>query len=99
MISDRIIEELVCALSNDEHYLKNPINLPDCGHYACQYCFTEAILNKENKCRKCNKIVASISPKEGILVTKFQDLMNFIMIQTEKQINKLKSKVCNWLKK
>ena len=38
MISEDILEEQKCALSDQEHFIVEPITLPNCGHSVCKKC-------------------------------------------------------------
>ena len=50
MNSEDYFEELICGLSFDRHFVRNPIVLPDCGHSACKNC-----LSNDVKCKICAK--------------------------------------------
>jgi hypothetical protein len=63
MNSEDYFEELICGLSFDRHFVRNPIVLPDCGHSACKNC-----LSNDVKCKICGtEIVRDLSgDKESI---------------------------------
>jgi hypothetical protein len=56
-----ISEELICGLSGENHFTKNPIKLSKCNHSICRNCF-----NKHNREHiKC--LVCGIETKKGDL--------------------------------
>ena len=52
IISIEMLEELKCSLSEDKHFLINPVPLSECGHSVCKIC-----LPKDGgdsiKCKTC----------------------------------------------
>ena len=98
MISDGSYEELVCALSNDKHYLNQPILLTDCGHAACRNCLPKEI-TENAKCKICNQKINRNLENDKIplglhlyLKNSIEHLTNVIERQTQHQINRLRSK-------
>ena len=51
-ISKKIMKEITCCLSNDEHVVIEPIIL-ECGSNACKKCINE--INQFSQCYRCNK--------------------------------------------
>ena len=97
MISDGSFLELVCALSNDNHYVKNPIVLTSCVHTSCRMCLPRE-LNEEAKCKVCGiKITRNLdNDEESVAIkhyfrTSINDLINVVEKQTDTQIKKLES--------
>ena len=97
MISDGSFEEIVCALSNDKHYVETPMTLPDCGHTVCKSCLPFE-LNNNTKCKICDtRITRNLkNDKESIVANIYiknslYNLMNILKNQTENQIKKLKN--------
>ena len=95
MNSEDYFEELICGLSFDRHFVRNPIVLPDCGHSACKNC-----LSNDVKCKICGtEIVRDLSgDKESIgikrlIKTLLNDLHSLLEKQTVEHFNKLKSKL------
>lgn len=93
MNSEDNYEELICGLSFDRHFVRNPIVLPDCGHSACKNC-----LKNDGKCKICGtEIVRDLSgDKESIgikrlIKTHLNDLHSLLEKQTVEHFNKLKN--------
>ncbi len=42
MNSAQILDEFRCALSDDNHFLINPIQLSKCGHSVCKDCLPKS---------------------------------------------------------
>ena len=55
MIEEEVLEELKCALSDEEHFVIAPITLPYCGHSICKTCMLKSDL-KEIKCKLCGLV-------------------------------------------
>jgi hypothetical protein len=55
MISEEILEELKCALSDEQHFAIEPITLTKCGHSVCKSCLpTDS--NDAIQCKICGLI-------------------------------------------
>lgn len=52
MTSNGSFEEFECVLSNDNHFVEEPITLP-CGHYTCIKCIHDKPNTTPFKCRNC----------------------------------------------
>jgi hypothetical protein len=53
MSNQESLSELFCAISlSDQHFLKDPITLINCGHSICKDCLP----NPPIKCGKCDKV-------------------------------------------
>ena len=55
MISDGTYKEYECALSDDLHFIYNPIDLP-CGHCVCKSCIPKT---EEFICNNCDELIKS----------------------------------------
>ena len=88
------LEEFVCAFSNKQHYLKDPMKLPDCKHSVCKKCVELKTIDQN--CKICNVLVSGNIVEENEDLKKsihkgFKTLMEIIGNQTNQQIIKLKS--------
>ena len=54
MITEEILENLQCAVSDEEHFFIDPITLSNCGHSICQSCIQAG--DTKIKCKICNLI-------------------------------------------
>jgi hypothetical protein len=54
MDSAEILEEFRCVLSDDNHFLINPIT--KCGHSVCKHCLPNDSKVQSIKCKKCGVI-------------------------------------------
>jgi hypothetical protein len=52
MLTEETLEELQCAISNEQHFLINPIPLIKCGHSICRNCLP-TYDPKSIKCKLC----------------------------------------------
>jgi hypothetical protein len=98
MISDGTFIEYECALSDDKHFLKEPIIIPCCGHSICKNCLPKEE-NSVIKCKICGVITKKdlSNDKEAISLKisfkrNLESLFNILEKQTSSQVNKLKSK-------
>ena len=60
MISEEALEIIECAVTNDKHFINEPLSL-SCGHSVCKNCLDDVKYNKI-KCIKCgemNKFIVS----------------------------------------
>ena len=97
MISEEL-EELTCALSDDEHFLIKPIELT-CGHYFCQECKPEENI-KEIRCKICNvlttqdfgSLIVSDSSQQ-ILKLRIGDIFEVLEAETTIKLNELKGNI------
>jgi hypothetical protein len=56
MIFDLGLMEFICAKSeDDQHFVKDPITLINCGHSICKECLPKQS-NQTIKCQKCRTI-------------------------------------------
>ena len=55
MISEQSLEELKCAISDEEHFFIEPIPLTNCGHSICKKCIPKDDV-KEMKCKLCGLV-------------------------------------------
>lgn len=93
MISDGSFEEFICAFSNNNHYLNDPMILPDCKHSVCKNCIVNSA---DLKCKVCDKLVTKkIEAKNKdlkVLITKSANkLMKILEKQFNQKISRLKS--------
>ena len=49
------LDEFKCCLSDDKHFIIQPITLTKCGHSACKECFPK-VNQKLVKCKKCEVV-------------------------------------------
>lgn len=100
MISDGKYAEFECALSNDKHFVKEPIALPQCGHCVCKLCLLNLNSNVI-KCKKCSNLnefkdldnLKETNSIKKAIKTNFDNLIKVIEVQTIKSLEKLKSKL------
>lgn len=96
MISDGTFEELECAVSDDRHFVNEPIILPACGHSLCRCCIPKTDA-KIIKCKICNTITErDISNDKECLAAKksiqrnLESLLKIIEKQAAKSIERVK---------
>jgi hypothetical protein len=53
MNSAEILDEFRCALSDDNHFLINSIQLSKCGHSVCKDCLPNDTKVQSIKCKTC----------------------------------------------
>lgn len=96
MSSNGEFDDLKCSLSNDKHYVYEPISLP-CGDCCCKKC-----LNTEPSdfltCKTCNKIIErdKVSNDQSNAITQsisrnLESLFEIIYAKLVKSIEKFKS--------
>ena len=90
-------EELICGLTDDQHFVRNPIVLPDCGHSACKNCLPNKIC-VDLKCKICGTLIERdlSDDKESIGIKRLikihlNDLHSLLEKQTNEHFNRLKS--------
>jgi hypothetical protein len=98
MDSTETLDEFRCALSDDKHFLIDPIPLSKCGHSVCKSCLPNDTKVQSIKCNKCGVITEEIFSE--ITVSKgFKQALKFclgnifelIEKQTSSKLNELKS--------
>ena len=52
---EEVLEELKCALSDEQHFSIQPITLTKCGHSVCKNCLP-VDTNEPIKCKICNLV-------------------------------------------
>ena len=98
MVSTEILNEFICALSDDKHFLINPIPLSKCGHSVCKNCLPNETNVQSIECKKCGIITEDIFSeitvsKDFKQALKFclGNIFEFIEKQTSSKLNELKS--------
>lgn len=98
MISDGTLEELECAISNDKHFLRQPIAL-SCGHCACRSCINLEIKKEFLECTICKELNTFCldNAKESIATKKLiqsslYKLLQIILVQLSKSLDTYTSK-------
>ena len=97
MISTETLDEFKCALSEEKHFLINPITLSKCGHSVCKNCLPNGV--DAYKCKICGEIttdvdLSKIDVSKEIKQTMKSFLGNIfesIESQTVSKLNELKS--------
>jgi hypothetical protein len=98
MISNQILEELRCSLSDDRHFMIDPIPLSKCGHSACKNCLPKKKFNSV-KCKTCgvtttDEDFSKINVSRGLQQTLklcLGNIFELIESQTVSLLNKFKS--------
>lgn len=97
MIGNGTYEELECALSQDRHFIQDPIPLTTCIHAACKRCICENNRLTNIKCNICgvetNRDLRNDSISIAIkrlLKANLENLLKIVEIKTEDSINHLK---------
>ena len=96
MVSEETLEELKCAISDEEHFFIEPIPLTNCGHSICRTCIPNDDLI-EIKCKICglvskqdfNKSQASKGTQK-LLKMCLEDIFYIIKEETSFKLNDLK---------
>jgi hypothetical protein len=90
------MDEFTCCLSNDNHFIIQPITSMKCGHSACKGCFPNDN-RKTVKCEKCNVVSEfdfNTSQKFKISLTLlYQKIFPTIEKETSSKIKDLKSNI------
>ena len=98
MISNEMLEEFKCALSEDKHFLIDPITLPNCGHSVCKNCLPNQQVSSI-KCKTCgvtttevdfSKIQITKAIKQALKLC-LGNIFELIESQTVSKLNELKS--------
>ena len=96
MISEEVLEVLKCATSDQEHFLIDPITLPDCGHSICKKCVPNDDL-KEIECKICGLVSKQdlneykVSQGTQKLLKKcLEDIFQILKEETGLKLNELK---------
>ena len=97
MVSEDL-EKFRCCLSNDKHFIIQPITLPKCGHSACKECLPNDQLLKTIKCKKCEMVshfdfnISKVSTElELSLMSLYENMFQVLEQETSSKINHLKS--------
>ena len=104
MVSEETLEELKCAISDEEHFFIEPIPLTNCGHSICRTCIPNDDLI-EIKCKICglvskqdfNKFQASISSSQKLLRIYLEDIFKVLEAETGLKLTDLKGIMKFWL--
>jgi hypothetical protein len=98
MDSTEILNEFRCALSDDNHFLINPITLSKCGHSVCKDCLPNDSNVQSIKCKKCGVITEDVFSKISVpkgfkeaLKLCLGNIFELIEKQTSSKLNELKS--------
>jgi hypothetical protein len=98
MDSTETLDEFRCALSNDNHFLINPITLSKCGHSVCKNCLPNNTKVQSIKCKTCGMITEDIfsefSVSKGLkqaLKLCLGNIFELIESETKSKLNELKS--------
>jgi hypothetical protein len=98
MESAEILEEFRCALSDDNHFLINPITLSKCGHSFCKNCLPNDTKVQSIKCLKCGVITEDVFSEISVSKALKQalkfclgNIYELIEKQTSSKLNALKS--------
>jgi hypothetical protein len=91
------LDEFRCCLSEEKHFIIQPITLTKCGHSACKECFPN-VNKKQIKCKRCN-VVSEFDFKTSQVSAAFKIALKFlyenmfrvIERETRSKINDLKS--------
>ena len=91
------LDEFRCCLSDDRHFIIQPITLTKCGHSACKECFPNDY-QKIIQCKRCNAVSefdfkASQVSTALKLALKFlyENMFHVIEKETSSKIRDLKS--------
>ena len=98
MDSTETLDEFRCALSDDNHFLINPIPLSKCGHSVCKHCLPNDTKVQSIKCKKCgvitgddfNEILVSKGFKQALKFC-LGNIFEFIETKMSSKLNELKS--------
>jgi hypothetical protein len=98
MIPNQILEELRCSISDDRHFMIDPIPLSKCGHSVCKNCLPKKKFNSV-KCKTCgvtttDEDFSKIKVSRGLQQTLklcLGNIFELIESQTVALLNKLKS--------
>jgi hypothetical protein len=98
MNSAEILEKFRCALSDDNHFLINPITLSKCGHSVCKDCLPSDTKIQSIECKKCGAITedvfSEIPVSKGFkqaLKLCLGNIFELIESETSSKLNELKS--------
>jgi hypothetical protein len=98
MISDESLQDFQCALSDDQHYIIEPIPLVNCGHSVCKNCLPKGKVT-EVKCKMCgvttyhddlNNVPVSRGLKQALKLY-IGNIFAVLEKETEIKLDKLKS--------
>ena len=93
MISDGTYPQFECSLSNDKHFVEEPIKLNQCEHIACKTCLSRYDFIKCLKCGTLNdkQIISNEISNEtkNSIRTHLDDLLVILEKQTSKSLSQL----------
>ena len=98
MTSYQILEELRCSLSDDRHFMIDPIPLSKCGHSVCKNCLPNDTKVHSIECKKCGVITKDVFSeipvskgfKEALKLC-LGNIFELIESETSSKLNELKS--------
>ena len=97
--SNEVLQSLICGLSDDDHFVKDPIILSKCGHCVCKSCIPDRIglircncgaLTRRNIINWFKNRVSQ--PKMKLFQNHFSSLYDEIEKRFNEDLKKLKSK-------
>jgi hypothetical protein len=98
MDSTENLDEFKCALSDDNHFLINPITLSKCGHSVCKNCLLNDSKVQSIICKTCGMktedLFSEIPGPEGFkeaLKLCLGNIFDLIESETKSKLNELKS--------
>ena len=99
MLSEKNLEELQCAVSNQQHFLINPITLNKCGHSICKRCIPKKEITLV-KCKICDiasfqdfKNTEISTTSQQAIKTCINGLFDILEKETAMKLNDLKGKI------
>jgi hypothetical protein len=98
MDSRETLDEFRCSLSDDNHFLINPITLSKCGHSVCKNCLPNDTKVQSIRCKKCGmrtedvfrEIPVSNGLKQALKLC-LGNIFELIESETKSKLNELKS--------
>ena len=90
------LDEFRCCLSDDKHFIIQPITLTKCGHSACKECFPKDN-QKFVKCKKC-EVVSQFDFTASQVSTAFKIAIKFLYENMFQELEKVTSSKLNDLK-
>jgi len=98
MNSTELLDEFRCALSDDNHFLINPIPLSKCGHSVCKDCLPNDTKVHSIECKICGIITEDVFSEISVSkvlkhALKFclGNIFELIESETSSKLNELKS--------
>ena len=91
------LDKFQCCLSDDKHFIIQPITLNKCGHSACKECFPKDN-QKVIKCKKCEVVsdfdVAASQVSTALKIAikfLYENMFQELEKETNSKLNNLKS--------